>query len=494
MFKKLYVLPVATVLMPLAASAIEVETTAGCLGENLGTEATLTATELVVRGTVDVTDLVYIDEQMGQLESLDLSGATIVDYSGARVLGLTSHPAATIPARSFVGNSLTSIVLPSNVEAIGDAAFAGSSIKSITLPATITSMGVGCFSNCTALESATISTANLGESTFADCTSLQSVTFTANTAVGEGCFSGCTALATITGSELATTIGARSFFNCSSLEAFTFGSSLQTIGDEAFAQSGVKIVDLQPCTALTAVGSYSFAFMPAVTDINLGAVPSLGEGVVMNCPNLVNFVFSSAATAVPDYAYSGNAAMDTTYMFNSNVTSIGRYAMSGMSQISTVTLPATTEEIGDNAMERLSGLKSITLRADAVPTLGSNVWAEVEQSLVTLYVNKEQVSNFEAAEQWTEFEIVGMTSGVEDAVVADSAVRGRVADGILYVESTGKELAAVRVYAANGQLLAAAQASGLEAQVTVGQLPAQALVAAVMLADGSVATLKIANN
>ena len=107
MFKKLYVLPVAAVLMPLAASAIEVETTAGCLGENLGTEATLTATELVVRGTVDVTDLVYIDEQMGQLESLDLSGATIVDYSGARVLGLTSHPAATIPARSFVGSSTT---------------------------------------------------------------------------------------------------------------------------------------------------------------------------------------------------------------------------------------------------------------------------------------------------------------------------------------------------------------------------------------------------
>lgn len=493
MFKKLYFLPVAAVLMPLAASAIEVETTAGCLGEILGTDA-LTTKELVVRGTVDVTDLVYIDEQMGQLESLDLSKATIVDYNGTRVLGLTSHPAATIPARSFVGNSLTSIVLPSNVEAIGDAAFAGSSIQSITLPATITSMGVGCFSSCAALESATISTANLGESSFADCTSLQSVTFTANTAVGDGCFSGCTALATITGSDYATTIGARSFFNCSALEAFTFGNGLQTIGDEAFAQSGVKIVDLQPCTALTSVGSYSFAFMPAVTDINLGAVPSLGEGVVMNCPNLVNFVFSSAATAVPDYAYSGNVAMDTTYMFNSNVTSIGRYAMSGMSQISTITLPVTTEEIGDNAMERLSELKSITLRADAVPTLGSNVWSEVEQSLVTLYVDEEQVSSFEAAEQWTEFEIVGMTSGMEDAVVADSAVRGRVVDGILYVESVGKELAAVRVYAANGQLLAAAQASGLEAQVAVGQLPAQALVAAVQLADGSVATLKLANN
>lgn len=491
MVKKSYILLAAATLWPAALSAVEVETTAGRLGENLGST---TATELVVRGTIDVTDLVYIDEQMGQLESLDLSEATIVDYNGTRVLGLTSHPAATIPARSFVGNSLTSIVLPSNVEAIGDAAFAGSSIQSITLPATITSMGVGCFSSCTELESATISTANLGESSFADCTALQSVTFTANTAVGDGCFSGCTALATITGSDYATTIGARSFFNCSSLEAFTFGNGLQTIGDEAFAQSSVKIVDLQPCTALTSVGSYSFAFMPAVTDINLGAVPSLGEGVVMNCPNLVNFVFSSAATAVPDYAYSGNVAMDTTYMFNSNVTSIGRYAMSGMSQISTITLPVTTEEIGDNAMERLSALKSITLRADAVPALGSNVWSEVEQSLVTLYVNGEQVSSFEAAEQWTEFEIVGMTSGMEDAAVADSGLRGRVVDGVLLIESTAKELDAVRVYAANGQLLAAAAAAGLEAQVAVGHLPAQALVVAVMMADGSVATLKIANN
>lgn len=492
MVKKSYILLAAATLWPAALSAVEVETTAGRLGENLGST---TATELVVRGTIDVTDLVFIDKQMSQLLSLDLSGATIVDYSGERVLGLTSHPAATIPARSFVGNSLTSIVLPANVTAIGDAAFAGSAIKSITLPASITSIGVGCFSSCTALQSATIATANLGESTFSECTALQSVTFTSATAVGDGCFSGCTALTTITGSELATAIGARAFHSCSSLEAFTFSDGLQTIGDEAFAQSGVKVVDLQPCTTLSSVGSYSFAFMPAVTDINLGAVPTLGEGVVMNCPNLVNFVFSSTATAVPDYAYAGNAAMDTTNIFNSDITTIGRYALSGMTQVHTVSIPEGVTEIGDNAMERLTALKRINVPTNVVPALGENVWSEVEQGLVTAYVWDSLLPEFEAAEQWKEFDLVGVTpSGVEDAAVANSGLRGRVVDGVLLIESTAKELAAVRVYAANGQLLAAAAAAGLEAQVAVGHLPAQALVVAVMMADGSVATLKIANN
>ena len=493
MLKKSYILLAVAAISPFAAPAIEVETTAGGLGDNVGAEAA-TATELVVRGTVDVADLVFIDQQMPQLRTLDLSEATIVAYSGLRVLGLTQHAAATIPARSFVGSAITSLVLPTNVTAIGDAAFAGSALESITLPATITSMGVGCFSSCNALQSAQIELSDLGKSTFADCAALQAVTFSANTTVGEGCFSGCTALASVTGSERATAIGNRAFHGCTALNAFTFGENVQTIGDEAFAMSGVKAVDLRPCTTLSAVGNYSFAFMPEVTDINLGAVPSLGEGVVMNCPKLANFVFSSTATEVPDYAYSGNTAMDTTYMFNPGVNSIGRYALSGMGQISTITLPTSTEELGDNAMERLSGLKSITVPTDNVPALGANVWAEVEQSLVTLYVLKEQKTSFEAADQWKEFEIVGMTSGMEDAAVAESSLRGRVVDGVLYVESTGKELAAVRVYAANGQLLAAASASGLEAQVTVGQLPAQALVAAVMMADGSVASLKIAIN
>ena len=182
-------------------------------------------------------------------------------------------------------------------------------------------------------------------------------------------------------------------------------------------------------------------------------------------------------------------------MFNDNVTAIGRYALSGMSQVDAITIPEDVTEIGDNAMERLSGLKRINVPTTVVPTLGENVWAEVEQHLITAYVWNSMLSEFEAADQWKNFELVGVSpSGVEDAATADSGLRGRVVDGVLYIESTSKALTSVRVYAANGQLLAATGASGLDAQVAVGHLPAQALVVAVMMADSSVATLKIATN
>ena len=494
MHKRLFILLSAIAAMPAMAPALNIDNTAGHLNEAVGAEAT-TIEDLTVRGSIDVTDLVFIDQQMSALRSLDLSEASIVEYSGARVLGLTTHAGATIPARSFVGSAITSIALPSNLMAIGDAAFAGSALESISLSANITAMGVGCFSNCNALKSVEINVDHLSESTFANCTTLETVTIASSTTIATGCFNGCTSLNTVNGSEKISSIGNNAFNNCSALQSFAYGSALQSIGDEAFALSGITSVDLTPCEALLSVGKYAFAFMPEVTAINLGAGPSLGEGIVMNCPKLVDFTFSSTATRVPDFAYTGNTAMDTTYMFNDNVTAIGRYALSGMSQVDAITIPEDVTEIGDNAMERLSGLKRINVPTTVVPTLGENVWAEVEQHLITAYVWNSMLSEFEAADQWKNFEFVGVSpSGVEDAATANSGLRGRVVDGVLYIESTSKALTSVRVYAANGQLLAATGASGLEAQVAVGHLPAQALVVAVMMADSSVATLKIATN
>ena len=66
MHKRLFILLSAIAAMPAMAPALNIDNTAGHLNEAVGAEAT-TIEDLTVRGSIDVTDLVFIDQQMSAL-------------------------------------------------------------------------------------------------------------------------------------------------------------------------------------------------------------------------------------------------------------------------------------------------------------------------------------------------------------------------------------------------------------------------------------------
>lgn len=473
------------------ASAVVVESTPGSL-RGLVTDAA-TVAKLTVTGSIDASDLDFIDRSMPALQTLDLSDATIAAYDGKRLRGLSEHPAGKFPAGIFTSSHITSIELPrTQTITIGDAAFAGSHLHKIVLGDNVESVGYGSFSNCADLREAVVATRNLGEAVFAGCSALENVEFTSSMALPAYAFYNCASLRQVGGSERFTAIGERGFADCTSLADINLGPQLTAIGNGAFLSASLERVDLGPCRSLATVGSWAFAHMPRLESLNLGEATEVGEGVVFECPALVSLRFSGSADRLPDFAFTKNTSMDTTEMFNPDITHIGRHALSGMAQVSTITLPPSLEYIGDNAMENMTSLATVNLASASVPATGSDVWAGVEQPSVNLFVPADAVDNYKTAPQWQEFNITGV-SGVDDAVTDADMLRARFEGDMLVVEYSGIDVESMTLYDIDGsQLTPAVKAADgrVTAPVPAGT-PGRVFVAALALDGGKYLSIKI---
>lgn len=473
----------------LPLRAISVESVAGSLSEAVPSPETVG--NLVVTGTVNVIDLYFIAENMPALRSLDLSGAEIAEYSGKRFHGLSVHPAGVIPARVFAASPLESVVLPATKGlSIGDGAFAGSALKSVDIPATVTGIGAGAFAACPALKTATIA-ATPGVGAFSGCKALEIVTISAGLALPANVFENCIALTTVNGSEGVTAVGDRAFAGCTALQSFSFGKGLTSIGASAFAGSGLTRADFAPATALASVGDWAFAACPALASINFGSVASLGRGVAFDCPALTDVTFSTTAAEIPDFTFA-KIPVEEALVIPEGVTSIGQQAFSGASAITKFQIPQTVEYIGDNAMEGMSSLHSFRSDATVPPTLGSNVWQDVNQNLVQLDVPNDAVDTYRAAEQWKEFDVHSISGLNPDIDVETAVLRARFEGTTLIVDCGTADISRLSLFDPSGAVLVSVGATGGMATVDTAPFTCDIFIVAATMADGSVASLKIA--
>ena len=111
--------------------------------------------------------------------------------------------------------NLQNIVLPNTLKMIKEGAFRECNIKNITIPANVESISTSAFENCKSLESLTFlgSSAKCGEA-FGGCTNLKNVTIVSG--VGSRMFVDCTALESIT--IPSGDIGPYAFSGCTNLK------------------------------------------------------------------------------------------------------------------------------------------------------------------------------------------------------------------------------------------------------------------------------------
>jgi len=417
----------------LACRALTVNNTAGGLATAIDDNTAVTS--LVLRGTMDARDFLFITRSLDELTTLDLSQATIVPYAEGKALygTVTNYQGNMIPRTAFFGKKLTSVTLPANLETIGfaafagcyqlqsvtipatvsmieDYAFAGAGLTSVELPQTVAYMGKGVFARCESLQHATVNSFTLGDFAFLGDENLTDVVIGPGVNyIMRGAFNGCKALTTIdmTAATRLSRIDEEAFIN-SGLENIDISSlGIGTIGDWAFAQTRLSTFNLTD--GMTTLGEGALAHNPMLTTVvlpglNIDENPS-GDGVRDQDGRKKASTPRHTLERINNYTFAGDSRLNAGNLLKEDVAYIGNYAFYDVSaDIDTMRLPSTLTYLGDYAMAGMTGMQTIKSAAVDVPALGENVWAGVDQPSVTLIVpDKETVALYKAADQWMYF-------------------------------------------------------------------------------------------
>lgn len=135
--------------------------TPGSLSSELDKGDPNQVTSLTLSGQIDARDFKTIRDELRGLIQLDLSGVTIVAYSGTRgtVEGMQNYPANEVPPYAFFQtdyyfglHKVQQITLPPSVVAIGEYAFASCyRLNVLNIPPEVTSIGRNAFQFCFSL-------------------------------------------------------------------------------------------------------------------------------------------------------------------------------------------------------------------------------------------------------------------------------------------------------------------------------------------------------
>lgn len=421
--RKLFFMLLLAAITTFSSHALIVNNTAGQLAEKVNNN--LNITTLVVNGTLDARDFLFITNSLNELTSLDLSQATIVPLSsGVTLYGtVTDYVANEIPRTAFFGKKLTTVKLPLNLESIGYAAFAGckqltsitlpstlcyigdyafsgSGLTSIELPMAVQVMGKGVFSRCESMTSAVINSKSIGDFAFLGDYRLNNVSVGANVNyILRGAFNGCTALTTVTFDPTCriNRIDEEAFINSglANIDITTLG--LGTIGDWAMAQT--QLTSIQLPNGMTHLGEGAFSHNQQLSYVTLPGAPK--DGTTRRAAPGPRQTIDH----ISDFAFAGDGQLHTGSVLRNGVTHIGNFAFYNNSQdIDTMWLPSTIVYLGDRAMAGMIGMT--TLRTDAydVPELGNEVWAGVDQPSVPLIApDAESTNMYRQADQWMNF-------------------------------------------------------------------------------------------
>lgn len=229
---------------------------------------------------------------------------------------------------------------------------------------------------------------------------VKSVTITGNvTGIVENAFSGCSNLTqvTITANGI-TSIGMVAFQNTKSLTTIEIPASVTTIGNAAFAGSGIS-------TFTVAKGGSSFK-----TDTDSkGLLTSDGKTLVLFAPK------ATGSYTIPD-----------------GVETIGPYSFES-SALTSIVIPSSVKTIGKGAFSQSSALTTVTFEGETAPTIGKGIFAYCDNlasilvpASATGYTGDDVSDNWK---EWATYIKAGQAQGQtqtdgEDTVPADGTLTG----------------------------------------------------------------------
>ncbi len=326
------------------------------------------------------------------------------------------------------------------VTSIGEHAFSETSdITAVTIPNSVKKLKDFAFIRCHGLTSIVVpnSVTEIGYESLGHCDNLSSITLSNSlTKIPECAFSQDKKLTTITIPESVNSLGVQAFWLCSSLQSINLPKSINNIGGGAF----------NSCTALNLITSE----IEDIKSVTMGAnvfdgvdktncklkVPvgtadnykqaeqwkdftnivenklEVGDQFVENgityeitsvSPKEVKVVASNPKPTgevnIPTAVNQGNAKSGF------KVVSIDANAFANCTELTSVNIPKTIKNIGDEAFANCTNLTSVTLNANDPNkiTMGNDVFKGVDKDKCKINVPKGTEEAYKNANQWQDF-------------------------------------------------------------------------------------------
>ena len=289
--------------------------------------------------------------------------------------------------------SLAELTLTDSVTEIGYGAFSSSGLKNFTFPAELTSLGGYALGFCKNLERVKVNgkLTGLNEYLFSGCSSLSGISIPANIkSVADGVFNGCTSLATLIIENDTDTL---SLGNSGKLPLFI----------------DCHLDSVYVGTHISYNTSKDYSYSPFYRNATLRAV---------HIGNNVNKVY--------DNEFYGCTGLKTA-IIGESVTGIGSYAFSGCSSMESFLFGKNVRTIGEEAFSDCTALTKLEAHSATPPACGTEALDDINKWNCTLYVPKESLPAYQAADQWKEFffikekEITGIQKTPATAEVRETA-------------------------------------------------------------------------
>ncbi|MGI6781730.1 MAG: leucine-rich repeat protein [Acholeplasmataceae bacterium] len=260
-------------------------------------------------------------------------------------------------------SGLKNATIPKDVRHIGNFAFANTKITSITLPDGLISIGESAFEECGELASISIpdTVTTIKPYAFASCTMLTSVKLPNKLPyLDQGMFRFCIYLTSIDIPNSVSYIGREAFLNCLDLETLDMGNSLTVIGTSAFSGcQSLRAISIP--NHIKALEYQAFHGCSGALSISIGSgVVSLGEFVFSGC--------DSATTLVVD---PENKVFDSRDDCNGIIETKTNKLVA---IIKTIEIPESVTIIGNGAFYKCDTMESIKL-GDNIKTIEEYAFA-----------------------------------------------------------------------------------------------------------------------
>lgn len=306
---------------------------------------------------------------------------------------------------------------------------------------TVTKIGDYAFVKLTGLTGISIpeTVVAIGSEAFADCVSLESVVMSKGLKeISQEAFRGCTSLKTVTLPLGLKSIGFASFCECQNLESITIPESVEDVHATSFegcdalcsivVEKGNAVYDSREnCNAIIETKSNTLLHGCKNSTIP-SSVTEIGVRAFRGCRGLEQMDVPKSVEIIGEQAFLDCKELKSVSLHD-GLKTVGLYAF-GNCALSELTIPASVEDLGTNALWML-GLQSITSLIENPKTMED--FCNSESSNTILYVPSGAKARYEATYPWNKFQEIieidtnglHLVRGLQDAVNSSYDLQGR---------------------------------------------------------------------